>query len=129
MINEENKRIIEKVQKINCGYGDVLLFYFKLDQFFDIDELQSFFKTIRAVLPEDASIIMLPDKIQLFCIEQCESMIKRLQNYIFQIQEVMDKVGNIKNEKFSHDVILDFKGGGIRQRDFYTCGSRIIGQE
>jgi len=26
----------------------------------------------------------------------------------------MDKIGNIKNEKFSSDVILDFKGGGIR---------------
>jgi len=38
----------------------------------------------------------------------------------------MDKVGDIKNEKFSHDVILDFKGGGIRQKDFYTCGSRHI---
>ena len=129
MINEEDKRIIERVQKINCDKGDILLFYFKLDQFFDIEELQSFYKNIRLVLPEDASVIMLPDKIQLFCIEQCESMIKRLQNYISQIQEAMDKVRNIKNEGLWHDVILDFKDGGIRQRDFYTCGSRIIGQE
>ena len=49
-----------------------------------------------------------------------------LQNWISQAQKVMDKVGDIKNEKFSHDVIFDFKGGGIRQRDFYTCGPRHI---
>ena len=126
MINEEDKRIIEKVQKINCGYGDVLLFYFKVNQFTDLDKVQQCFKTITAALPKEVSVLMLPDNIQLFSVENCKSIIESLQNQISQAQKVMDKVGDIKNEKFSHDVIFDFKGGGIRQRDFYTCGPRHI---
>lgn len=126
MINEEDKRIIEKVQKLNCGYGDVLLFYFKVNQFIDLDKVQQCFKTITAALPKEVSVLMLPDNIQLFSVENCKSTIESLQNWISQAQKAIDKVGDIKNEKFSHDVILDFKGGGIRQRDFYTCGPRII---
>ena len=128
MINEEDKRIIEKVQKLNCGYGDILLFYYNIDQYFSLEDLQQCCKNLEAVLPEEVSIMMLPTNIQLFSVENCKSIIESLQNWISQAQKVMDKVGDIKNEKFSHDVILDFKGGGIRQRDFYTCGPRIIGQ-
>ena len=126
MINEEDKRIIEKVQKINCGQGDVLLFYYNIDQYFDLEDLQQCCRNLEAVLPEEVSIIMLPTNIQLSSIENYKSIIESLQNWISQIQKVMDKVGDIKNKKFSHDVIFDFKGGGIRQRDFYTCGSRTI---
>ena len=129
MINEEDKRIIEKVQKINCGYGDVLIFYFKANQFIGVDEVQQFFKNITAGLPKEVSVLMLPDNIQLFSVESYKNTIETLQNWISQAQKTMDKVGDIKNEKFSHDVIFDFKGGGIRQRDFYTCGPRTIGQE
>lgn len=114
MINEEDKRIIEKVQKLNCGYGDVLIFYFKANQFIGLDEVQQFFKNITAVLPKEVSVLMLPDNIQLFSVESCKSTIEVLQNWISQAQKAMDKVGDIKNEKFSHDVIFDFKGGGIR---------------
>lgn len=126
MINEEDKRIIEKVQKLNCGYGDVLIFYFKVNQFIDLDEVQQCFKSITAALPKEVSVLMLPDNIQLFSVENCKSTIEVLQNWISQAQKAMDKVGDIKNEKFSHDIIFDFKGGGIRQRDFYTCGPRHI---
>lgn len=126
MINEEDKRIIEKVQKINCGYGDVLIFYFKANQFMDVEKVRQCFKSITAALPKEVSVLMLPDNIQLFSVENCKSTIESLQNWISQAQKAMDKVGDIKNEKFSHDVILDFKDGGIRQRDFYTCGPRII---
>ena len=129
MINEEDKRIIEKVQKLNCGYGDILLFYYNIDQYFSLEDLQQCCKNLEAVLPEEVSIMMLPTNIQLFSVENCKSIIESLQNWISQAQKVMDKVGDIKNEKFSHDVILDFKSGGIRQRDFYTCGPRHIGQE
>lgn len=126
MINEDDKRIIEKVQKLNCGWGDVLLFYFKVNQFIDFNKMQQCFKSITAALPKEVSVLMLPDNIQLFSVENCKSTIEVLQNWISQAQKAMDKVGDIKNEKFSHDVILDFKGGGIRQRDFYTCGPRHI---
>lgn len=126
MINEEDKRIIEKVQKLNCGYGDVLIFYFKANQFIDFNEVQECFKSITAALPKEVSVLMLPDNIQLFSVENCKSTIEVLQNWISQAQKVMDKVGDIKNEKFSHDVIFDFKGGGIRQRELYTCGPRIV---
>lgn len=114
MINEEDKRIIEKVQKINCGYGDVLIFYFKANQFIGLDEVQQFFKNITAVLPKEVSVLMLPENIQLFSVESYKSTIESLQNWISQAQKVMDKVGDIKNEKFSHDVIFDFKGGETR---------------
>lgn len=114
MINEEDRRIIEKVQKINCGYGDVLIFYFKANQFIDLYEVQKCFKNITAALSKEVSVLMLPDNIQLFSVESCKNTIRSLQNWIFQAQKVMDKVGDIKNEKFSRDVIFDFKGGGIR---------------
>lgn len=126
MINEEDKRIIEKVQKLNCGQGDVLLFYYNIDQYFDLEDLQQCCRNLEAVLPEEVSIIMLPTNIQLSSIENYKSIIESLQNWISQIQKVMDKVGDIKNEKFLHDVILDFKDGGIRQRELYTCGPRPI---
>ena len=67
--------------------------------------------------------------IYILLFESCKNTIEVLQNWISQAQKVMDKVGDIKNEKFSHDVILDFKGGGIRQKELYTCGPRHIGQE
>ena len=114
MINEEDKRIIEKVQKLNCGQGDVLLFYYNIDQYFDLEDLQQCCRNIEAVLPEEVSIIMLPTNIQLSSIENYKSIIESLQNWISQAQKAMDKVGDIKNKKFSHDVIFDFKGGGIR---------------
>ena len=114
MINEEDKRIIEKVQKLNCGYGDILLFYYNIDQYFSLEDLQQCCKNLEAVLPEEVSIMMLPTNIQLFSVENCKSIIESLQNWISQAQKAMDKVGDIKNKKFSHDVIFDFKGGGIR---------------
>lgn len=56
-------------------------------------------------------------------------MITDLQNCISQLQKAKEQAGDIENGEFSHDVILDFKGGEIRQRDFYTCGPRVVGQE
>ena len=113
MINEEDKRIIEKVQKLNCGKGDILLFYYNADQI-SVSEMQYFFKKITETLSKQISVIILPTNIQLISVEDYKSIIESLQNWISQTQKVMDKVGDIKNEKFSHDVILDFKGGGIR---------------
>lgn len=128
MINEEDKRIIEKVQKINCNKGDILLFYYNADQL-SVSKIQYFFKNIAETLSEQISAVILPTNIQLFSVENYESMMTNLQNCISQLQKAKEQAGNIENGEFSHDVILDFKDGGIRQRDFYTCGPRHIGQE
>ena len=125
MINEEDKRIIERVQKINCNKGDILLFYYNADQL-SVSKIQYFFKNIAETLSEQISAVILPTNIQLFSVENYESMMTNLQNCISQLQKAKEQAGDIENGEFSHDVILDFKDGGIRQRDFYTCGLRHI---
>jgi hypothetical protein len=75
--------------------------------------MQQYFNSIKSVLPEGVIAIMLPDKIWLSSIEDCERAIEDLKKCISYLQEAMDKIGNIKNEKFSHDVIFDFKCGKV----------------
>lgn len=106
MINQEE--FIERIQKINCEKGNLLVFYIKTDQYgvplYDVNTMQQCFNSITSVLPEGVTAIMLPDKIWLSSIEDCERAIEDLKKCISQLQEAMDKTGDIKNENYGKRV-------------------------
>ena len=116
MINEDE--LIERIKQMNCEKGNLLVFYTKTDQYgvplYDVNTLQQCFDSIISALPEGVTAIILPDKIWLSSIEDCERALEDLKKCISYLQEAMDKIGNIKNEKFSSNVIFNFKGGRAR---------------
>lgn len=117
MINEEE--LIERIQQMNCEKGNLLVFYTKTDQYgvplYDVNTLQQCFDSITSALPEGVTAIILPDKIWLSSIEDCERALEDLKKCISYLQEAMDKIGNIKNEKFSKSVKVNFKCGSLGQ--------------
>lgn len=102
MINQEE--FIERIQKINCEKGNLLVFYIKTDQYgaflCDVGRIRQCFDDITSALPEGVTAIMLPDKIWLSSIEDCERAIEDLKKCISYLQEAMDKIGDIKNENY-----------------------------
>ena len=115
-IMTNQNEIISSIQQLSPKNGDILIFYVKTNEdgtpMMDIETLKQTAKVVENVLNQKKLWgLFLLDKICLFSVDDAEAVIKRLENYISYIREVMDKAENIENGKFSKSIKVNFKCG------------------
>ena len=113
-ITTDQNEIVSNIQKLSPKAGDVLMFYIKTDRYgvpmMDLDAVRQTAEMMGNVL-EDKGVagLFLMDKICLFSIDSADTTIRRLENCISYIREVVDQVPDIENGNFGDPVTIEMK--------------------
>ena len=116
-ITTDQNEIVSSIQKLSPKAGDVLMFYVKTNDdgipIIGLDKVRQTVKMIGDILEDKgatgATGLFLIDKICLFSIDDANTAIKRLENYISYIREAADQVPDIENGNLGDPVTIEME--------------------